>query len=287
MEVGGAQHASRDGSPEQPLSAPAPSGGWERVIRLIRGLGVALSIIYFWTGGCLLSCIVVPYLALSERDTLARRRRLQALVARIWRAFHRWLDWSTLYRVRYEGHEPPSGPAVFIANHPSLLDVTAIISRLPHACCVVKEGLVRNPLVGPLIRGLGHVGAGDGGFGSGYSVVAALEARLSEGFPVLVFPEGTRSPYAGMRRFRRGAFEVARKQGVPLVPLLLRCVPPALGKGVPVWHHPRTCPLLTVHIDPFQQLGEESPDLACRRVQGDFRARLGLTAGAHSEEVSS
>ena len=298
MVVRPAQHVSLDGYPdeasvESPLISPpeGPEGAWAKLMRLTRGLGVALSIVCFWTGGCLLSLVVVPYFALVERDGLSRRRRLQGLVSRIWRMFHSWLDWSTLYRVRYEGVELPAGPAVFVANHPSLLDVTSIICRIPHACCVVKEGLVRNPLVGPLIRGLGHVGAGDGGFGAGYSVVAALEARLAEGFPVLVFPEGTRSPYAGLRRFRRGAFEVARKCGVPLVPLFLRCTPPALGKGVPVWKHPRACPLLTVWVDPPLPLGEDSPDAACRHLQRDFQVRLGLTANqpevTRSEEVGS
>jgi 1-acyl-sn-glycerol-3-phosphate acyltransferase len=120
-------------------------------------------------------------------------------------------------------------------------------------------------------------------------VVAALEARLAEGFPVLVFPEGTRSPYEGLRRFRRGAFEVARKSSVPLVPLFLRCAPPALGKGVPVWRHPRACPVLTVHVDPPRQLTEESPDQACRQLQMNFRARLGLSVaeqGADTKDVT-
>lgn len=289
MEIERAEHASvvNPSQPPEPAHSLARQGGWARLVRLTRGLGVAASILYFWTGGMVLSCFVVPYLMLAERDPLRRRRRLQTLVARIWRAFHRWLDWSTLYRVRYEGAQPSHAPAVFVANHPSLLDVTAIICQLPHVCCVVKEGLVRNPLVGPLIRGLGHVGAGDGGFGAGYSVLSALEERLREGFPVLVFPEGTRSPYGSIRRFRRGAFEVARKSEVPVVPLFLRCDPPALGKDVPVWHHPRACPVLTVHIDPAQPLGQESPDDACRRVQRDFRARLGVSTAGPSGPNSS
>lgn len=296
MDTRREQHPSV-ADPSQSASPPAvgprpPQGAWDRFVRLSRGLGVAASILYFWTGGTVLSCFVVPYLMLAVPDPLQRRRRLQALVARIWRAFHRWLDWSSLYRVRYEGALPSEAPAVFVANHPSLLDVTSIICRFPHLCCVVKEGLVRNPLVGPLIRGLGHVGAGDGGFGAGYSVVAALEGRLREGFPVLVFPEGTRSPYGSIRRFRRGAFEVARKSEVPLVALFLRCEPAALGKGVPVWNHPRQCPTLTVHVDPPALLGDESPDDACRRVQRDFQARLGLSSsksqgGSPSTPLSS
>jgi 1-acyl-sn-glycerol-3-phosphate acyltransferase len=165
---------------------------------------------------------------------------------------------------------------VYVANHPSLLDVTSIICRLPHVCCVVKEGLIGNPLVGPLLRGLGHVGAGDGGFGAGYGVLSQLQTRLAEGFSVLVFPEGTRSPQGGMGRFRAGAFELARMAQAPLVPLLLHCDPPALGKGTSVWNHPRRCPTLTVNIDPSVEVGGEGSSAACRRVQADFRRRLGI-----------
>jgi 1-acyl-sn-glycerol-3-phosphate acyltransferase len=270
MVVRPAQHASLEKTPT-PSASP-----WNRWLRFARGLGVAMSIAYFWAGAALLSCFVVPYLTVAERDALARRRRLQQLVARSWRAFHRWLDWSTLYRYRYEGQAPPEGAVVFVANHPSLLDVTSILCRLPHVCCVVKEGLIRNPLVGPLLRGVGHVGAGDGGLGSAYGVLNQLHARLSEGFPVLVFPEGTRSPPDGMWRFRAGAFEVARMAQVPVVPLLLHCNPPALGKGTSVWNHPRACPTLTVNIDPALQVGEEAPSAVCRRVQASFRRRLGI-----------
>jgi 1-acyl-sn-glycerol-3-phosphate acyltransferase len=271
MVVRPAQHASLERTP-----TPSATTLWVRCLRFMRGLGVALSIACFWAGAALLSCLVVPYLTFAEREPLQRRRRLQLLVARSWRAFHWWLDRSTLYRYRYEGVEPPEGPVVFVANHPSLLDVTAILCRLPHVCCVVKEGLIRNPLVGPLLRGVGHVGAGDGGFGSGYGVLSQLQLRLSQGFPVLVFPEGTRSPPEGMWRFRGGAFEVARMAHVPVVPLMLRCSPPALGKGTSVWNHPRTCPTLTVNIDPAVHVGEEAPSAVCRRVQASFRRRLGI-----------
>lgn len=274
MVVRPAQHASLEKT-----STPSASL-WDRWLRFARGLGVAWSIAYFWAGAALLSCLVVPYLTLAERDALARRRRLQRLVAASWRGFHRWLDWSTLYRYRYEGSEPPPGPVVFVANHPTLLDVTAILCRLPHVCCVVKDSLIRNPLVGPLLRGVGHVGAGDGGFGAGFGVLNQLQARLSEGFPVLVFPEGTRSPPDGMWRFRGGAFEVARMAHVPVVPLLLQCSPPALGKGTSVWNHPRACPTLTVNIDPALHVGEEAPSAVCRRVQASFRRRLGIAPPA-------
>ena len=263
------------------LGAPvrqAGEGPVDAVVRFLRGLAVALAILVFWTGALGLAWLVVPYVYLRERQPLARRRRMQHMVARAWRWFHRVLDVTTLYRCAYVG-EPTSGlrgPMVMVANHPSLLDVTVIIARTPETCCVVKSSLVNSPLVGRLLRALGHVAAGDGSLMAGMKVLETVRERLEEGFPVLVFPEGTRSPLAGMHRFRRGAFEIAQRAGVAVVPLLLRCDPPALGKGTPVWRHPRRCPTLTVHVGHSLDTNGTDPTELCKSIERDFRSRLGI-----------
>lgn len=270
--VGAPQNAVRLGS----------AGRLDAAIRFGRGLAVAVCILFFWSGAFALSWLVVPYVFLAERDPLLRRRRMQRVVAWAWRWFHRQLDRATLYRVAYEGLAAHDGerPAILVANHPSLLDVTSIISRMPSTCCVVKSSLMNSPLVGQLLRSLGHVSAGDGSLMSGAAVLDAVQERLREGFPVLVFPEGTRSPQGGMHRFRRGAFEIAQRAGVPVIPLFLRCDPPALGKSTPVWRHPRRCPTLTVHVDgPVDTNGPDPKDL-CKNIEHDFRSRLGLVVGA-------
>jgi 1-acyl-sn-glycerol-3-phosphate acyltransferase len=229
---------------------------------------------------------VVPYLALSERDPLRRRRKMQRVVAACWAGFLRSCEAITIYRVRYQGETAPEGPCVLIANHPSLLDVTAVIARMPHACCVVKSSLVDNLLIGRLLRACGHIAAGDGSLMAGVGVLDTVRERLQEGFPVLVFPEGTRSPRGGMHRFRRGAFEIAQRAGVSVVPLFLRCDPPALGKGTPVWKHPRRCPTLTVEVESALNLREASPVAACKQVELEFRDRLGLPRRSEAPEKS-
>jgi len=253
--------------------ASLPAMG-ERIVRLGRGLGVALAIAVFWAGGFLLAWFTVPWIWLMERERLTRRRRMQLLVAASFRWFLRTLERTTLYRARYVGGELPDGPCVVVANHPSLLDVTAILSRMPHLCCVVKSSLVESPLVGRLLRSCGHVSAGDGTLMSGKAVLDSLCERLAEGCSVLVFPEGTRSPQGSVRKMRRGAFEVAQRCKVPLVPVFLRCDPPALGKGTPVWRHPLACPTLTVCVDPPLAMNDRDPALVCRELSAELMARL-------------
>jgi 1-acyl-sn-glycerol-3-phosphate acyltransferase len=64
--------------------------------------------------------------------------------------------------------------------------------------------------------------------------------RLADGQSVLVFPEGTRSPEQGLHELQRGAFEIARRTGVPVVPILITAAPPWLMKHQPWWAVPRT-----------------------------------------------
>ncbi len=264
----------------QSAARVASPGPGERIVRFMRGMGVALAIAMFWLGAFGLAWLLVPWVLIRERDRLARRRAMQTYVATAWRWFLNMLERTTLYRARYAGVELPSEPCVVIANHPSLLDVTALIARMPHLCCVVKASLVDNPLVGRLLRSCGHVSAGDGSLMSGKTVLDALSERLTEGFSVLIFPEGTRSPAGGIHKLRRGAFEVAQRAGVPLVPLFLRCEPPALGKGTPVWLHPLRCPTLTVNIDPAISMKDRDPALVCREVRADFASRLAQNSEA-------
>lgn len=255
------------------------TGGWDAAVRFVRGLGVAGAIAFFWSAAFVLAWVVVPYVVLRERTPDGQRRRLQRLIAAAWRWFLRTLERFGLYRCRYRGEAPYQGPAVIVANHPSLLDVTGIIGRMPHTCCVVKPSLIRSPLVGRLLRALGHIEAGDGSLAGGLAVLENMRARLDEGYAVLVFPEGTRSPPGGMHPFRRGAFAAAKRAGVPVVPLFLRCDPPALGKGSPIWRHPRRCPTLTVDVGAPLDTSHVDPAQVCDNVQADFRARLSLPPG--------
>jgi 1-acyl-sn-glycerol-3-phosphate acyltransferase len=265
-----------------------PMGRVERVVRLTRGLGVALAIFVFWSCALGFAWLLVPYAHLREREPLARRRRIQRVVARAFRWFLRMLEVTTLYRSAYsEADAAPLrdlGPVMLVANHPTLLDVTVILARTPEACCLVKNSLMNNPLVGRLLRACGHVAAGDGTLEAGLEVLEAMRARLHDGFSVLIFPEGTRSPEDGLHKFRRGAFVIAQRAGVPVVPLFLRCDPPALGKGTPVWRHPRRCPTLTVHVGLALDTNGVGANELCKSVERDFRCRV--NSALHSAALS-
>ena len=223
--------------------------------------------LFFWLGSFVLSWVVLPLvgLVLRHRPQLERVRRCQDLVGygfRLFLAGMRTLR-TLVFRPRRVTLDLPAGPFVMIANHPTLIDVTAIMAVTPRVCCVAKTELFNSVLVGPLLRACGHIEGGDGGLTDGAIVIEQAEKRLEQGQPVLIFPEGTRSPAGGLRRFKPGAFEIAARAGVPLVPVLLTCEPPTLSKGL-AWY---ALPKKTAHFE-LVQLPTVPPDA----FSGDARA---------------
>jgi 1-acyl-sn-glycerol-3-phosphate acyltransferase len=62
------------------------------------------------------------------------------------------------------------------------------------------------------------------------SIDAAVKV-LQSGVSLLIFPEGTRSPDGRLRRFRKGAFTIAVRSGVPIVPTSMAGTQKIMRKG--------------------------------------------------------
>ena len=53
------------------------------------------------------------------------------------------------------------------------------------------------------------------------SLLSAVK-KIKKGTNVLVFPEGTRTPPNTLGEFKKGAFYMAAKTGVPIVPIIMK-----------------------------------------------------------------
>jgi 1-acyl-sn-glycerol-3-phosphate acyltransferase len=124
---------------------------------------------------------------------------------------------------------------------------------LPELAVVAKRAMMRSPLVGPLLRRCQHIDAGDGGTFGGVGLYEQALAHLRAGTPVMLFPEGTRSPERGLGEFRLGAFQIAAQARVPLIPVLIRCEPPTLMRGQPWYEIPERTAVLTISQLPGSQ----------------------------------
>jgi 1-acyl-sn-glycerol-3-phosphate acyltransferase len=216
--------------------------------RAWRVLFTGSSFFFFFLGGVILSYLVLPILAATARDPARRARRCRQAVARTWVLFHDYMRWTRL--LRYDPRRVPltlpAGPYVMIANHPTLVDVTALAAAVPELAVVAKRAMMRSLLVGPVLRRCRHIDAGDGGTFGGVKLFEQALAHLRAGTPVMLFPEGTRSPERGLGEFRLGAFQLAAQAGVPLVPVLIRCEPPTLMRGQAWYEVPERTAVLSV-----------------------------------------
>jgi 1-acyl-sn-glycerol-3-phosphate acyltransferase len=218
------------------------------VRRAVRILVTGSAFVLFFAGGALLSYVAIPLARLGGGTEAERGRRARRVLGAAWAVFHHYMRLGGLLRYdpRRVRLDLPAGPFVAVANHPTLVDVTAIVAAHPEMVCVAKRAMFRSPLVGRLLRTCGHVEAGDGSPFSGAAVVEAAVARLREGVPVLLFPEGTRSPAYGLGEFRHGAFEIAARAGVPVIPLVVTCDPPMLLRGEAWYETPSRTPTMTI-----------------------------------------
>jgi 1-acyl-sn-glycerol-3-phosphate acyltransferase len=248
--------------------------------RIWRVLFTGSAFLGFFSLAVLLSYLVLPLVAVATRDRVLRARRCRKVVATVWIYFHDYMRITRLLRYDARPHRErvsvPGGPHVIVANHPTLVDVTALLSTLPDGVVVVKRALMRSPLVGPILRFCRHIDAGDGGAFAGVAVYEQAMQHLREGTPVLLFPEGTRSPERGLGEFRLGAFQIACRAGVPLVQLLLRCEPPTLMRGQAWYEIPERTAELSLAQLPIIEPSGAKPGQLCHAVRDTYLRCLGL-----------
>ncbi|HXH84324.1 MAG TPA: lysophospholipid acyltransferase family protein [Candidatus Tectomicrobia bacterium] len=125
-----------------------------------------------------------------------------------------------LFRLEGRGteHVPPTGPALLVANHSSVLDPPLIGGACPRQLTfLAKAELFDIPGFGGLIRRLGaHPVRREG---ADAAALRTAQRLLAEGHALLVFPEGTRGEEGTLRPAKPGAALLATQTQVPVVPV--------------------------------------------------------------------
>ncbi|OQA95309.1 MAG: 1-acyl-sn-glycerol-3-phosphate acyltransferase [Bacteroidetes bacterium ADurb.Bin217] len=117
-------------------------------------------------------------------------------------------------------------PGIIICNHQSHLDLMYIMMLTPKLVVVTNEWVWNSPFYGKIVK-----------YGDYYPVangiennLEAMQSLISRGYSIVIFPEGTRSADSSILRFKRGAFYVAEKLGVDIIPIVVHGIGHALPK---------------------------------------------------------
>lgn len=157
--------------------------------------------------------------------------KMQHWCARWW---CRLIAWTIGARIRVYGEENvrPDRNYVYMANHSSLVDIPALFAYLPYQFRIMaKKELFHVPFMGWHLRTAGNfpVDRSDGRK-TAQSLRRVIEG-VRGGKSLAVFPEGTRTPDGRLQEFKPGAFKIALRAGVPIVPVTIRGTRGVLPKG--------------------------------------------------------
>ncbi len=129
-----------------------------------------------------------------------------------------------------------AGPVLLIANHTSHLDAPSVLAVLGRSR---RERTAVAAAADYFFRGVGRsliasIALGAFPFHRDGPVAASLSHcgdLVDDGYSVLIFPEGTRSPDGHLQPFKTGIGLLARELGIPVVPVAIDGLHAILPKG--------------------------------------------------------
>nr|XP_043631975.1 1-acyl-sn-glycerol-3-phosphate acyltransferase BAT2, chloroplastic [Erigeron canadensis] len=209
-----------------------------------------------------------PFVLLWDRY----QRNFQHFVAKIWAS----LTIAPFFRLKIQGSEnlpPKDSPAVYVSNHQSFLDIYTLLTLGRNFKFVSKTAIFLYPLIGWAMYLLGTIPLKRMDRKSQMQTLKRCMELVKNGGSVFFFPEGTRSKDGSLGTFKKGAFSIAAKTGVPVVPITLM----GTGKIMPVGMESSLNPGM-VKIVIHKPIKGDNPDILCteaRNVIADELIRQG------------
>ena len=206
-----------------------------------------------------------------------RRRVVLHLFCSVW-ATH-YVTLNPIWKLHTTGRDrlPWRGGAVLVANHASLIDILVLYDVFRPFKWVSKAEIFKVPFVGWNMVINDYVRLVRGDRESIRAMMQHCREHLARGAPVLIFPEGTRSPTGALQGFRDGAFKLAVDTGCPIIPVVIRGTHETLPKHGLVLRE-RMRGLVKV-LDPIDPKAFESPAALRDATHAMFERELGA-AGA-------
>ncbi len=126
---------------------------------------------------------------------------------------------------------PTESNYIIVSNHSSLFDIPIIMSIFPNVRIMFKKELSYIPIWGWSIRWGHHIMIDRKKGSEAKKSLERATSDIQKGGVVLLFAEGTRTPDGKLQPFKRGAFSLAAKSAVPILPVTINGSFSILPKG--------------------------------------------------------
>ena len=202
------------------------------MIKILRSFLCGICFFIFGLGSIVIGSAVFPIILLVYKSEKQRKIFANTIYVS-WRVFI-WLICSLrLIKLNCPVQKQLKSVhgTIVIANHPSLIDVVILVSRIPNSICVVKESLFKNIFVRKVI-------------GNTYlsntmtpkEFIARGKDILSKGYNIVIFPEGTRTVPNKPIHLHRGFAHLQIETGADILPIHITNTPSILGKTQKWWN---------------------------------------------------
>jgi lysophosphatidate acyltransferase len=183
---------------------------------------------------------------------------------RTFQFFTFWLDIDV--EVRGKEKLECDGQCVIVSNHQSSIDIVGMAVCWPDRCVVMMKNSLKwipgfNIAAGLsntiFVNRFNHEKAQE-------TLKEAAKAMSEKNLKLWVFPEGTRAA-KGMLPFKKGAFNIAIRSGIPIIPVVFSSYDPFYSKEKRYFHN--NGQIIAQVLDPIPTKGykiEEAPALADR-----------------------
>ena len=252
-----ATHRARGGLGDRIVKTAASYGLW---------IVILLTCPIFFVGALTLWLLTVAF---------DRRLRVLHLYTCAWASFYTYIFpyWSV--RLRGRARLRDAGTVVIVSNHQSLLDILVLFRLYTHYKWVSKSEIFRVPFVGWNMTLNRYIRIRRGDSADASRMMVKCGEALDSGSSIMMFPEGTRSPDGEIRSFKHGAFTLAVRHHVAVVPIVIDGTLDALPKYGLTLHNAAKIKIDVLDpIDPAQFATVEALKDHTREVMIDALAAL-------------
>lgn len=182
---------------------------------------VFLTVPILWVGALVVWLVTFPF---------DRRLRVLHMYSCWWASIYTYVFPYWYVSVRNRERLDNDVAYVVVSNHQSLLDILVLFRLYRHFKWVSKEVIFRLPFIGWNMTMNRYIPIRRGDKSDAVRMMAACGDALESGSSIMIFPEGTRSLDGELREFRHGAFTLALRHHVPVLPIVLDGTVDALPK---------------------------------------------------------
>ncbi|MGB5872977.1 MAG: lysophospholipid acyltransferase family protein [Bacteroidota bacterium] len=178
-----------------------------------------LGTLRFLAGAVISLCMAVVAILSIPLDP--RRGRVFHASSRLWA---RLVLFVCGVKVQVRGLEHVQQPQsyIYVSNHASMFDIPCILAGIPDQIRIVyKKELEVIPVFGWGLKWGSYISIDRSHRASAMRSLDSAAQKIRDGASVLLYAEGTRTTDGKLQPFKRGAFKLAVKAGIPVVPLTI------------------------------------------------------------------